>query len=120
VVAEIQVAVFFSCATLSGSFGGLIAFGIDSRLSFEKTGRAPWSWLFLIEGVIAIFIGIIAFFLLPRVPDDLQRRGKKHWLFTKEEIDLATTRFACMYCPAFRDHRGVNKLTSIQLGRRKY
>lgn len=96
VVANIQAAIFFSFATISGSFGGLISYGIDRNLSFEKTGRAPWSWLFIIEGIIAIGIGIIAFLLLPRLPDDLQRRGKKHWLFTKAEIDLATTRFACV------------------------
>src|ERR1700761_8777903 len=88
-------AIFFSCATISGSFGCLIAYGIETHLSLEKTGRSPWSWLFLIEGILAICIGIIAFLFLPRLPDDLQKRGKKHWLFTKEEIDLAASRFAC-------------------------
>lgn len=91
------IAIFFSCSTISGSFSGLIAYGIQKHLTFVKTGRAPWSWLFIIEGSIAIVIGIIAFVLLPRLPDDLQRRGKKHWLFTEEEINLAVARFACMY-----------------------
>jgi hypothetical protein len=32
----------------------LIAYSIEKHLSLEKTGRAPWSWLFIIEGVLAI------------------------------------------------------------------
>ncbi|KFY91883.1 hypothetical protein V500_04415 [Pseudogymnoascus sp. VKM F-4518 (FW-2643)] len=89
-----RTAIFFSCSTISGSFSGLIAYGIQKYLTFAKTGRAPWSWLFIIEGCVAIGIGIIAFVLLPRLPDDLQKSGKNHWLFTKEEIDLAVVRFA--------------------------
>jgi hypothetical protein len=64
-----------------------------------KTGHFPWSWLFLIEGCVAIGIGIFAFMVLPRLPDDLQKNGGNHWLFTKEEIDLAVVRFACRYGP---------------------
>ncbi|KFZ15697.1 hypothetical protein V502_05440 [Pseudogymnoascus sp. VKM F-4520 (FW-2644)] len=89
-----RTAIFFSCSTISGGFSVLIAYGIQNHLTFAKTGRAPWSWLFIIEGCVAIGIGIIAFVLLPRLPDDLQKNGKKHWLFTKEEIDIAVVRFA--------------------------
>ncbi|EXJ68015.1 uncharacterized protein A1O5_08630 [Cladophialophora psammophila CBS 110553] len=67
--------------------------GIEKRLSYESTGREPWSWLFIIEGVLAIAIGFIVFAVLPRFPYDLQKRARKHWLFTSEEIDLAAARF---------------------------
>lgn len=100
-MAEIDesLAIFYSFPTISGSFGGLIAYGIEKHLSFEKTGRYPWSWLFIIEGVMAVGIGLIVIVALPHLPDDLQKRGKKHWLFTEEEIDLAATRFACKRSP---------------------
>ncbi|KAK5381971.1 hypothetical protein LTR20_007951 [Exophiala xenobiotica] len=106
-----RTGIFFSCATISGSFGGLIAYSIEKHLSLEKTGRAPWSWLFIIEGVLAIGIGILVITLLPRLPDDLQKRGKKHWLFTKEEIDLAAKRFAS-YNTA---HEGVKPKQLLEL-----
>lgn len=88
-------AIYYSCATLSGAFGGLIAYGIELNLSYDGTGRYSWSWLFLVEGVIAIGAGLLIMVFLPRMPDDLQRRGGRHWLFTKEEIDLAAKRQAC-------------------------
>ncbi|KAH8699107.1 major facilitator superfamily domain-containing protein [Talaromyces proteolyticus] len=87
-------AIYYSCATLSGAFGGLIAYGIEVNLPYVRSGRYPWSWLFLIEGVIAIGAGILIVLFLPRMPDDLQRRKRSHWLFTKEEINLATDRQA--------------------------
>lgn len=86
------VAIYYACATLSGAFGGLIAYGIQLNLASEG-GRKPWSWLFLIEGVLAVGIGLIIILALPRFPDDLHRRDKRHWLFTSEEIDLAYKRY---------------------------
>jgi MFS family permease len=86
------VAIYYACATLSGAFGGLIAYGVQSDLA-SQGGRKPWSWLFLIEGVLAVGIGLIIILALPRFPDDLHRREKRHWLFTPEEIDLAYKRY---------------------------
>jgi MFS family permease len=91
-----SLAIYYSCATLSGAFGGLIAYGIELNLSSDRSGRYSWSWLFLVEGVIAIGAGLLIVAFLPRMPDDLQRRNSHHWLFTKEEIDLAAERQACM------------------------
>jgi hypothetical protein len=39
----------------------------------------------------------VVYVALPRFPDDLQKKGKKHWLFTPEEIELATARFGCEF-----------------------
>lgn len=86
------IAIYYACATLSGAFGGLIAYGVQSDLG-SQGGRKPWSWLFLIEGVLAIGIGLLVILALPRFPDDLHRREKNHWLFTSEEIDLAYNRY---------------------------
>lgn len=90
-----RIALFYSASSLSGAFGGMIAYGIQSDLTYEITGRHPWAWLFLIFGCVAILVGIIVVVLLPRFPDDLLARNRKHWLFTKEEIDLAAERYGC-------------------------
>ncbi|KAJ9640875.1 hypothetical protein H2204_003164 [Knufia peltigerae] len=87
-----RTAIFYACATISGAFGGLIAYGVQHNLA-SHDDRRTWSWLFLIEGVLAVGIGLIIILLLPRFPDDLHQRGKKHWLFTREEIEFAHKRF---------------------------
>lgn len=58
----------------------------------HETGRAPWRWLFIIEGVIGIFSGIVILLLLPPFPDKMKKG--KNWLFTEEEIQLAIKRFS--------------------------
>ncbi|KAG9773414.1 hypothetical protein KCU88_g5793, partial [Aureobasidium melanogenum] len=85
--------IFYACATLSGAFGGLIAYGVQANMT-SPTGRSTWSWLFLIEGVLAVGVGLAVVVILPRFPDDLHRSGKPHWLFNQEEIDLAHNRYA--------------------------
>ena len=97
-----SAAIYYASATTSGAFGGVIAYGIQRSLTYDATGRHPWQWLFLIEGVLAIGIGLLIMVFLPRYADDLLSRGKKHWLFTAEEIAVAAKRAACEYwfpCP---------------------
>ncbi|KIW71768.1 hypothetical protein PV04_00005 [Phialophora macrospora] len=81
-------ALIFSTATLSGAFSGLIAYAIGEDL--RHSSRSPWSWLFLIEGVIAIFVGVVVIILLPVFPDRM--KNGKNWLFTRDEISLALER----------------------------
>lgn len=45
-----RAAIYFSAATLSGAFSGLIAYGIGNDLTLAATGREPWRWLFIVEG----------------------------------------------------------------------
>lgn len=87
----------YSAATISGAMGGFIAYGIEMNhdLSLETSGREPWRWLFIIEGCVGILVGLLFYAFLPRFPDKLRdkgNKGSKHWLFTKEEIDVACER----------------------------
>ncbi|KIW39102.1 uncharacterized protein PV06_08913 [Exophiala oligosperma] len=83
-------AIYYGCATLSGSFSGLIAYGIQKNLTLEATGKESWRWLFIIEGTLAMFVGALALLLLPNFPE--QQRGKKHWLYRQDEIEVAINR----------------------------
>lgn len=87
-------AVYYSAATISGAFSGLIAYGIEKNLTNASTGRAPWRWLFIIEGAMGMGVGVLTWLCLPRFPDKIG--GRKHWLFTLEEIESASERAACM------------------------
>jgi sugar phosphate permease len=61
-------AIVFSVSSLAGAFNGLIAYGVTLGYS-DKPPFRPWQWLFLIEGCFSIGIGLIAFALLPPVPE---------------------------------------------------
>lgn len=57
----------YTGSLLSGAFSGLISAGITDNLDGARGLRA-WRWLFLIEGVITVFIAIGAYFILPNFP----------------------------------------------------
>lgn len=91
--------IYYSAATISGAFSGFIAYGATRNLTKAATGLEPWRWVYIIDGVIAIVVGFVTLALLPAFPDTLKKKGKKHWLFTEQELDIACRRVACAYSP---------------------
>lgn len=89
-------AAYYSAATLSGAFSGLIAYGVEINLD-GVSGRRNWQWLFIVEGALAVGVGIIFWLLLPPFPDQI--KSTKHWLFSTEEIVLAKERARCEQVP---------------------
>ncbi|KAF9445153.1 MFS general substrate transporter [Macrolepiota fuliginosa MF-IS2] len=61
-----RVSAFFSAASLSGAFSGILAFGIIRMKGVG--GKAGWSWIFILEGLFTFLFGLVSFFLLPRSP----------------------------------------------------
>lgn len=76
---------------MSGAFSGLISGAIAETLD-GASGLRGWKWLFIIEGLIAVVIGFMGFFLIPDFPHNtrwidgeerelaikrLERQGKK-------------------------------------------
>lgn len=79
-----RTAILYSGSLMSGAFSGLITAGITGNLD-GKRGLRAWRWLFIIEGVVTIFIAFIAILILP----DFPRTTK--WL-TENERQLAVWR----------------------------
>ncbi|THG97071.1 hypothetical protein EW026_g4866 [Hermanssonia centrifuga] len=63
----IRAAVFFSAATVSGAFGGLLAAAISNMGGIG--GKPAWAWIFILEGLITVLAGIASFWIIQDFPD---------------------------------------------------
>lgn len=59
----LRLGLFYTAASLSGAFGGLLARGLTSI--GQRGSQASWSWIFIIEGLLTVVIGFVSYFLLP-------------------------------------------------------
>ena len=65
---NLRMSIFYSGSLISGAFGNLIAAGILSGLDGAR-GISAWQWLYIIEGVITIAVGLLICVILPDFPD---------------------------------------------------
>jgi D-galactonate transporter len=79
-----MVAGFMTAITLSGVIGGPLSGWILSRLS-GLSGLAGWQWLYLLEGLPSVMVGLLVLGLLDDGP------SKAKWL-TEEERELLSRR----------------------------
>ncbi|KAF8851304.1 MFS general substrate transporter [Acephala macrosclerotiorum] len=86
-----RAAVCYTSATISGCFSGLIAYGVQKNLEGVH-GRHAWQWLYIVEGIPVIGLGIIILLFLPSFPDIIAKKGSRY--FNNDEIDLALQRVA--------------------------
>jgi MFS family permease len=59
----LRIGIFYTAASLSGAFGGLLARGLNA-IGYTS-GLEGWRWIFIVEGLLTAFIGFCSFFLLP-------------------------------------------------------
>ncbi|KAK3936859.1 major facilitator superfamily domain-containing protein [Diplogelasinospora grovesii] len=59
----LRIGIFYTAASLSGAFGGLLARGLSAIA--PRGGLEGWRWIFIIEGLITVAAGLIAYLLLP-------------------------------------------------------
>ncbi|KAF7328267.1 putative transporter C11D3.18C [Mycena venus] len=57
---QLRIGLFYSAASLAGAFSGLLAYGIDFMNGTR--GLLGWSWIFILEGIATVLVGILAFF----------------------------------------------------------
>ncbi|KAF3025864.1 hypothetical protein E8E14_014799 [Neopestalotiopsis sp. 37M] len=57
-----RLALFYTASAFSGALSGLLAFGIAEMNGLR--GVPGWRWIFLIEGAITVFVGLIMCFLI--------------------------------------------------------
>lgn len=63
----VRSAIFFSAAAIAGSFGGLLAAAITQMHGVG--GKAGWAWIFILEGLVTIIVGVISIWMVHDFPD---------------------------------------------------
>jgi MFS family permease len=100
-----RMAIFASSVAVSGAFGGLLA----TAISFLNghAGLAGWQWLFVLEGIPAVIVGVMVWFWLPDYPQTAA------WL-TPEERAFAVKRLG-PYAPSMGDKHWDSKVAKETL-----
>ncbi|BGP24271.1 hypothetical protein JCM10295v2_003181 [Rhodotorula toruloides] len=65
---NLRIAIFFSSATLSGAFGGLLAYGLSKMAGVG--GKGGWAWIFIIEGLLTFIVGCISPWMIEDFPEE--------------------------------------------------
>jgi MFS family permease len=87
-----SVSCFYLASSVSGAFGGLLAYGL---VQINYKGRPGWTWVFIVEGAITVLFGLLAFFILPSSPQSasfLKPEEKKYILTRLQEDGTAAAR----------------------------
>ncbi|KAF9558966.1 MFS general substrate transporter [Agrocybe pediades] len=84
---QYRIGLFFGAASLAGAFSGLLAFGI-SFMSGTR-GLLGWSWIFILEGIATVAVGILAFFVLVDFPSTAKflTPEERSWIVHKKKYD---------------------------------
>lgn len=78
-----RIAMFWSAASLSGAFSGLLAAAISKMDGVG--GMRGWRWILCLEGIFTVCFAVIVFFFLPNDPAHVR-------LFTKVEATRCVER----------------------------
>ena len=103
-----RMSIFYSGSLISGAFGNLIAAGILKGLKGDR-GMSAWQWLYVIEGSITVFVGLLIMFTLPDFPETWK-------LLSPEMRRVAERRLAIEAAEAdVDDEGGMSQLKGLKL-----
>ena len=74
-----RIAVIYCATTVSGAFGGLFAYGVQSMGT--RAGLEPWRWLFIIEGILSFAVGGMCWLSMPY-------SAERAWFLNKEQSEF--------------------------------
>ncbi|KAL3460954.1 major facilitator superfamily domain-containing protein [Aspergillus heterothallicus] len=73
---QVRIALFFSAASLSGAFSGLLAAAIQQMDGIR--GLRGWQWIFILEGLFTVCFGLFSYAMLPNTPADVLTFKPQH------------------------------------------
>lgn len=80
------MAIFYSAASLAGSFSGLLAFGIQHMEGVA--GLGGWRWIFILEGILTVCVGVTIPWVLPNSPETASFLSEQEKAFVSERLRL--------------------------------
>ncbi|KUJ08168.1 MFS general substrate transporter [Mollisia scopiformis] len=82
---SIRLGFFWTAMSISDVLAAFFAFGLLHLRGVD--GKSGWRWLFLIEALLTLVVGVAAFVLMPPSPTQTAStlRGKKGWFTEREE-----------------------------------
>ncbi|ORY07016.1 major facilitator superfamily domain-containing protein [Clohesyomyces aquaticus] len=85
--ASLRYAAFFTFGVLGPCISGLLAYGIRNMNGVQ--GKEGWRWIFILEGILTIFISFWVFLLVPDFPENVKflKPEQKAHLLTKLRAD---------------------------------
>ncbi|MEK0099130.1 MFS transporter [Streptomyces sp. A475] len=87
------VAVCMSASPLAMLVGSPLA-GFLMQHTDGLLGQAEWQWLFIIEGIPSVVLGVLAFFLLTDRPRDAKWLSAKERAYVEQELSRETSRLS--------------------------
>lgn len=81
---QYRISLFFSCASLAGAFGGILAYGIGHMRGVG--GYNGWRFIFILEGLLTIVVGVIAYWFISNYPDTVSWLSNKERAFIKARL----------------------------------
>lgn len=85
-----RIAIFYSAVTIAGAFTGLLAYGI--AFMSGTAGLLGWSWIFILEGIATVLVGVVAAFVLPDFPSTARflQEDEKAYVLWRKKYDNST------------------------------
>ncbi|KAJ5835881.1 Major facilitator superfamily domain general substrate transporter [Penicillium robsamsonii] len=79
-----RIALFYSLGQVSGALSGLLAYAIS--FMDGAGGLSGWRWLFVIEGLPAVLLSVVALFGLPDYPENARMLTEEERTFLKGRL----------------------------------
>ncbi|KAF6806740.1 transporter YIL166C-like protein 3 [Colletotrichum sojae] len=81
---SLRLGFFWTAMSMADILSALLAYGLLHMRGLE--GHAGWRWLFLIEGLMTLVIGVFGFLLMPAGPCQTASwfRGKNGWVLRED------------------------------------
>lgn len=82
-----RIALFYSLGQVSGALSGLLAYAIS--FMDGAGGLSGWRWLFILEGLPAIVLSVVALFGLPDYPETARMLTEEERTFLKGRLSFS-------------------------------
>jgi MFS family permease len=85
----VRIGIFYTAASLSGAFGGLLARGLSAI--GPRGGLEGWRWIFIIEGLLTALCAVLCIFALPNSIESARFLNQDEKEFALQRLHQETT-----------------------------